>query len=209
MATKLADIFSDSADKRVIILLCHGETASATPDRNTPLNDRGHTQAKELGGDLCGLPIDIIVHSGYQSARETVNDLLDAMKAIPVVQVSREILVVQDWRLRERDGEFTRSLSPEQHDRWSEGGALFARPPHGGESIADVCERVRSFMLDTSYCHVLIVTHPSVLLAFRCVIEQSTITGAEELLSTPCEYGTMILYKELDSNGRMVCYEYK
>ena len=97
-----------------------------------------------------------------------------------------------DFNLRERDGGLFNVLTPSQRDRdypdqkkfYNTQPFLF-RPPQG-ESIADVCQRVK-IVLDTiaRECdgkNVIMVCHGHVMRTFRIILERMSLRKANEYL---------------------------
>lgn len=97
-----------------------------------------------------------------------------------------------DFNLRERDSGLFNQITPSKRDRdypdqrkfYNTQPFLF-RPPQG-ESIADVCKRVK-IVLDTiaRECdgkNVIIVCHGHVMRAFRIILERVSLQKANELL---------------------------
>ncbi len=158
----------------------------AERDMDVPLSDLGRNQADAVGrwiADLTGgagstevsAPTVVYV-SPYVRAVQTA-DL--ALEAAGLTGLSR----IVDERLRERefgilDGLTIRGIRerfPEEADRRARLGKFYHRPP-GGESWADVAQRVRSVLTEIGREHpgerVLIVAHQVVILLVRYVLEQ-------------------------------------
>jgi 2,3-bisphosphoglycerate-dependent phosphoglycerate mutase len=75
------------------ILVRHGETdfsargiASGRPDVRCPLSPRGVEQARRLGAELAGVPVDLCVTSGLERTRETA-DVALAGRAVPRLEL--------------------------------------------------------------------------------------------------------------------------
>jgi len=135
-----------------IILMRHGESTANkdstvythTPDWNIPLTDKGLREANAAGTNLRALlngEPAIVQFSPYRRARETA---LAAMAQLDPTQI---LFDGEEVRLREQDvGNFQDREDQEQH--WAERdrfGRFFYRFPNG-ESGADVCDRVLSFI---------------------------------------------------------------
>lgn len=154
-------------------------------DMDVPLSDLGVLQARALGGWLDALPAapDVIWCSPYRRALDT------ALLALEVADC--HVPVVQDERLREREFGILDRLTkvgiearhPEQAAARAFLGKMYHRPP-GGESWADVAERVRSALTDLRLDHsgerVCIVAHQAVITLCRYVLEGMT---EEEVLA--------------------------
>lgn len=153
-------------------------------DAEVELTAHGHWQTQRLGDWLAGLAAtqrpDLVVCSPYLRARLTW-----AMMAEAAADRNRYLPPVRtlvDERLRDREmGVFElhpyraiRRRSPAEAARRERVGNWVYRPP-GGESLADVALRVRSFLdeLDTVAAgeQVLVVAHDAVVLALRYILD--------------------------------------
>jgi broad specificity phosphatase PhoE len=181
-------------------LLRHGESAGnkardeaeadgravidiAERDMDVPLSDLGRSQAHSVGQWVAEMTSDgdeqlptVAYVSPYVRAVQTA-DL--ALEAAGLADLPR----IVDERLRERefgvlDGltiKGIRERFPEEADRRARLGKFYHRPP-GGESWADVAQRVRSVLTEIGREHagerVLIVAHQVVILLVRYVLER-------------------------------------
>jgi broad specificity phosphatase PhoE len=161
------------ADGRAVIDL-------ADRDMDVPLSDLGRRQATSAGRWLADMDArqqpTVVLVSPYVRAMQTADLVLEAagLTALP-----RRT----DERLRERefgilDGLTIRGIRerfPEEADRRARLGKFYHRPP-GGESWADVVQRLRSFTAELGRDHagerVLVVAHEVVVLLFRYILEQ-------------------------------------
>lgn len=143
---------------QLIILMRHGETeanvdAAKYGDKGDPqveLTDTGRLQAKEAGGKIAelvrGRAVATFV-SPYVRTRQTAAEVLSQLRSAGITLTMQR----EDPRLREREfsGTFQRerpdTSDAEQYSRF------FWRPP-GGESCADVYDRVSSFMTTLWRC---------------------------------------------------------
>ncbi|MEN3122499.1 MULTISPECIES: histidine phosphatase family protein [Janibacter] len=155
-------------------------------DPDVVLSQVGQRQADAVGRWLTALPPDeqpqVIWTSPYRRARET------AERALAVAEVDLDYRV--DERLRDRDMGITDQLTaqgitarfPEEAERRQWLGKFYYRPP-GGESWADVAQRVRGVLTDLAntetHERVLVTGHDVVLLLFCYVAEG---LGEEEVL---------------------------
>jgi len=128
----------------VILLARHGETDENVPPQrvqgwiDTPLNERGRAQAKELAAAVRPHGLAVLYSSHLARARETAE----------VVAGELGLEVVVDERLAEsRRGDWEGRLleeierdEPERWTAWRRGGAEFRFP--GGEALAEHAERV-------------------------------------------------------------------
>ena len=96
---------------------------------------------------------------------------------------------------------------PWLQDYWNTFGPFFARPP-GGESLAQVCERVYAFLQKIARTmagrRVLVVTHGGTLWCFRYVLERWTYEEAEERFRTEAILNCSVTsYRYDDAVGRL------
>lgn len=156
-------------------------------DHATPLTERGHAQARLTGRGLRETygAFDCLYHSGYARTVQTADEILAAYPP----DERRGIVVRDDLFIRERDTGHTydmttaeaRTAFPWLQEYWDTYGSLFARPP-GGESIADVAQRVHLFLdilaRDHAGQRILVVTHGGTIRAFRFLLERWTYEEA-------------------------------
>lgn len=147
-------------------------------DADVELSDLGIEQARAVGAWLQRLDQDsrpdLLWTSPFRRARQT------AEEAMQVAGLELDFLV--DERLRDRDMGITDMLTsdgiqkkyPEETERRAWLGKFYYRPP-GGESWADVAQRVRGVLTDlATLCEgktVLITAHDVVNLLFCYVAE--------------------------------------
>jgi broad specificity phosphatase PhoE len=161
------------ADDRAVIEL-------AQRDMDVPLSDRGRRQATAAGrwiGELDprSRPTAVLV-SPYARAEQTADLALEAAGLSGLPRVT-------DERLRERefgilDGLTKRGIRerfPAEEERRTRLGKFYHRPP-GGESWADVINRLRSIVHEIGRDYpgerVLVVAHQVVVLLFRYILER-------------------------------------
>jgi 2,3-bisphosphoglycerate-dependent phosphoglycerate mutase len=153
------------------------------PDHHVPITDEGRRQA-ELTGQALRRDLgtfDYVYHSGYRRTQETAEHLLAAY-----TREERDAMRVRHHLfLRERDAGWTYDMTtaeaasafPWLQGYWETFGRFYARPP-GGESFADVAERVYLFLSmlfrDRAGRRVLIVSHGGTLRVFRHLLERWT-----------------------------------
>jgi broad specificity phosphatase PhoE len=104
-----------------------------------------------------------------------------------------------DFNLRERDGGLFNVITPSERDsnytiqqKFNDTQPFLFRPPQG-ESIADVCQRIK-IILDTlgRECdgkNVVIVCHGHVMRAFRIILERMSLKKANEYLLSKENWG--------------------
>ncbi|HVL66719.1 MAG TPA: histidine phosphatase family protein [Vicinamibacterales bacterium] len=169
------------------------QSVKGIPDHLIALTAEGHRQAVETGRALRETfgPFDHVVHSGYTRTIETTEGLLAAY-----TDAERQAMTVRHHLfIRERDAGHAYDMTdaeasaafPWLQDYWNTFGPFFARPP-GGESLAQVCERVYAFLQRLARLmagrRVLVVSHAGTLWCFRYVLERWTYDEAEHRFNT-------------------------
>jgi len=164
----------------LILLARHGETDYNVPParvqgrRDTPLNDRGRAQARELAQSARGEGLRIVWSSNLSRARETA--------AIVADELGLELRV--DERLAESDrGSWEGRLideiahdDPELWKAWRRAGAGFRFP--GGESLAEHLARVSDALdeLGAGELPALAVCHGGTI---RCAFARTDPRGLD------------------------------
>ena len=157
-------------------------------DRETPLTARGLQQAEQTGRALQQRfgAFDALFHSGYQRTIETAAGLLRAYTPEERGALPQHTNLL----IRERDTGYAFDMTQEESELhfpwlsnyWKTFGAFFAHPP-GGESMAQVCQRVALFLdhlyRDLAGKKVLIVSHGGTIRAFRYWLEQWSYQEAD------------------------------
>jgi 2,3-bisphosphoglycerate-dependent phosphoglycerate mutase len=152
------------------------QTGLSGPDSAVELTALGQEQSTALGKWLSTRDLDAIVSSPYLRARETTRIALAEFPAEhrPPVRL--------DERLRDREMGILEMLSraainrrfPDEQRRRSWAGDFSYRAP-GGESMADVLLRVRSFLADADLRYpgqrVLVVAHDATIAMLRFAVE--------------------------------------
>ncbi len=163
------------------------------PDHNVPLTDEGlrHARATGLAVREQFGAFDDVVHSGYARTVQTTQAILDAWPP----DDRTHMRVRHHLFIRERDQGYAYEMTdveanaafPWLQDYWQTCGPFFARPP-GGESLAQVCERVYSFLQKMARNmvgrRVLVVAHGGTIWCVRYVLERWTYAEAEERFRT-------------------------
>jgi broad specificity phosphatase PhoE len=154
------------------------------PDWQIPLTDVGIRQATETGRllrDRFGV-FDYVYHSGYRRTEETAAGLLSAYSDDDRARMR----VRANPFIRERDTGYTYDMTTAEAEAafpwlqpyWDTAGPWFGRPP-GGESLADVAQRVYLFLnmlfRDRAGERILVVSHGGTMRAFRFLLERWTI----------------------------------
>jgi broad specificity phosphatase PhoE len=188
-------------------------SVAGIPDHRIPLTPEGHRQAGVTGEVLRREfgAFDVVFHSGYQRTVETTNSLLAAYTQ----DERNRIRVRHHLFIRERDAGHAYDMTdaeamtafPWLQDYWTTFGPFFARPP-GGESLAQVCERVYAFLQKLARTmagrRVLVVTHGGTLWCFRYVLEGWTYEQAEERFRTePIRNCSVTAYELDDATKRL------
>jgi broad specificity phosphatase PhoE len=188
-------------------------------DHQIPLTEEGLRQARETGSALAEQfgSFDAVYHSGYRRTRETAVALLEGFAD----SVRARMQTRQSLFIRERDTGYAYDMTtteaevafPYLDEYWKTSGSFFARPP-GGESIAQVVERVHSFMdiliRDHAGERVLVVTHGGTLRAFRFLLEHWSYEQAESSMRTdpPHNCGaTSYVYNEAERRLTLHAYD--
>jgi broad specificity phosphatase PhoE len=152
-------------------------------DHHVPITDEGRRQAELTGRALRAEfgAFDYVYHSGYRRTQETAEHLLAAY----TVEECEAMRVRHHLFLRERDAGWTYDMTtveaetafPWLQGYWDTFGRFFARPP-GGESLAELAERVYLFLgmlfRDRAQQRVLVVSHGGTLRVFRYLLERWT-----------------------------------
>ncbi len=169
------------------------KSVKGVPDHLIELTDEGWRQAQTTGAAIRGQYglFDQVVHSGYRRTVQTTEGILSAYSA----EERARMPVRHHLFVRERDGGHAYDMTdaeaqaafPWLNDYWTTFGPFFARPP-GGESLADVCERVYAFLQKLARTmagrRVLVVTHGGTIWCFRYVLERWTYEEAERRFNT-------------------------
>lgn len=217
-----------------LVLIRHGESArnqakggavflteegrqliAQVSDVDNPLTENGWRQARETGAALrerFGVP-DCIYHSGYQRTADTTAGILSAYDAGEQarIEVSTNIFI------RERDTGYTFNMTSDESTKsfpwlqeyWQTYRGFYARPP-GGQSFADVVQRVYLF-LDMLFRAregrvVFAVTHGGTMRCFRFLLERWTHSEVEVALS-PANCGVTV-YNYDQARRQMVLEEF-
>ena len=148
---------------------------------DTPLNDRGREQARELAARVADLGIESIWTSQLVRAAETAQIVGDALGLVPRVDDRFAESRRGSWEGRSLD-EIEQS-EPEAWAAWKSGGPDF-RFPGGGESLAEHQARVLAAVdaVRSGPEPALIVAHGGTI---RCAICASHPSGLDVFWSIP------------------------
>jgi broad specificity phosphatase PhoE len=159
-----------------------------TPDHKIDLTPEGWKHALRLGPKIrekFGL-FDYIYTSGYLRTNRTRAGILEAYRE----EERASMQLRQRIQIRERDPGYTYDMTEEEAERhfpflreyWNTFGGFMAVPP-GGESHAQMCNRVELF-LDMIFRNrggqkVMVVTHGGTIRSFRVLLEHWEYDQAE------------------------------
>lgn len=169
------DFFADDASRSPI---------KDIPEDKIPLVELGLRQAPAAGKryrDEYGVP-DVVLYSGYLRTKQT----LDLFREAYTESERNQMQIVEEPMLREHDRGYTRAMTHDEvaryfpwfpeHERVH--GEFYTVPP-GGESIAQVLDRVNLFFLKYQNAfegkRVLHVSHGRVLSCMRMLHEAWSI----------------------------------
>lgn len=188
------------------------------PDYLIPITDRGKEQARQSGeklGERFGL-FDCAYHSGYLRSRQTLDGIL---RAYPE-QARAGFVVRLNLFIRERDPGYAyemveaeaKSTFPWMDNHWASFDGFFAHPV-GGESLAQVAQRVQLFLdelrRDWADKKVLVITHGGPLRCFRFLLEHWDYDQALNWAGQPPpENCSLTLYLDDPAKKSLVLQEY-
>ncbi|MCU0678883.1 MAG: histidine phosphatase family protein [Planctomycetes bacterium] len=151
------------------------------PDYKISLTPAGIIQARLTGPQIrkkFGI-FDYIYHSGYNRTIQTMEEILQAYTEEEIAKMK----IRMNPFIYERHSGYTYDMTTEEVNRyfpwlddyWNTFGGFFSQPP-GGESLAQVVERVYIFtnMLFRDRCgqKVLVITHGGTLRCIRFILER-------------------------------------
>ncbi|MFC1640688.1 histidine phosphatase family protein [Patescibacteria group bacterium] len=151
------------------------------PDHHIALSEEGREQALQTGIGIRERfgTFNYIYHSGYKRTVETMDGILAAYTE----EEQARMRIRQNLFIRERDSGFAydmidpvvKKVFPWLKEYWDTFGGFFAHPP-GGESLAQVAERVYLFLnmlvRDRAGKKILVVTHGGTIRSFRFLLER-------------------------------------
>ena len=201
--------FADDAARR---------TVQGIPDHKISLTPEGIMQAKKTGVALRKRfgTFDYIYHSGYLRTKQTVEHILHAWPE----KERKKIQIRENPFIRERDPGYTYDMTEKEAEThfpwlkeyWKTFGGFFSRPV-GGESLAQVVERVYLFLNmlfhDRASKKILIITHGGTIRCFRFLLEHWSYDKA--LAWPPGESPKncgLTLYSYESSTKRLLLKEY-
>jgi 2,3-bisphosphoglycerate-dependent phosphoglycerate mutase len=188
------------------------------PDHNISLTTEGKAHAIKTGVYLKKRfgTFDYAYHSGYARTIQTLNGLLSCY----IKKEFKRIQVRQNPFIRERDAGFTYEMTMHEAETnfpwlkayWETVGGFFAQPP-GGESLAQVVQRVYMFLnmlfRDRAGEKILVVTHGGTIRVLRFILEHWTYERALKWPpgQTPANCGITV-YQYDSRQKRLVLKEY-
>jgi probable phosphoglycerate mutase len=176
-------------------------------DPSVELSDLGVTQATALGERLRELPAaqrpTVAVVSSYVRAQQTADHVLATAGLDGITRLADERLRDREQGILDRlTGRGVRAHYPEEADRRDYLGKFWYRPP-GGESWADVAQRIRDVVRDlrTDYAgeRVLVITHDVPIVLARYVLEGLTTDEAVALSRTIVNCGMTTYCRDGDA----------
>ena len=188
------------------------------PDNKIPITPEGGLRARKTGVILrerFGI-FDYAYQSGYLRTVQTLDEMLEAYppKERALIKVRMNAFI------REREPGYTYDLTKKQVNKrypwfqeyWETFGGFLARPV-GGESLAEVAERVYLFLnmlfRDRKGKKVLVVTHGGTLRCIRFLLEHWDYDQALKWPKgqSPANCGVTV-YEYDQAEGRLVLREY-
>jgi broad specificity phosphatase PhoE len=179
-----------------LILIRHGQSAAnvAFPradeqgllesglsgrDTDVELTELGVEQARGVGSWLASLPAgerpEVVITSPYLRARETWRIAADAAGLrLPAPSTDDRLVDRLTGKLEMLTQAAIRQRFPDEPARLEQEGEYAYRPP-GGETFAEIADRLCAFLDDVNSAHagerVVVVAHDAVVLMMRYVIE--------------------------------------
>lgn len=158
------------------------------PDDKISLTAKGIWQAESSSQpfrEKFGI-FDYVYHSGYKRTIQTMDGLLSAYSA----EEKEKMKIRLNPFIHERHPGFTYDMTIKEAEKhfpylkeyWNTFGGFHAQPP-GGESLAQVIQRVYIFInmlfRDRKDKRILVVTHGGTLRCFRFILERWTFDQAK------------------------------
>ena len=162
-----------------LVIVRHGQSQAnidglIAGDLDTPLTEQGRIEARELASLLMDIPFDAAYSSPLQRARQTLEEIINTLHLLVTLTFDPD-LRERSWGILEgkysdnRNTDFT----VEEQALWQ----TFDTAPSGGESYADVSQRVSRNFDDhvlprlKQGQNVLIVSHNSALKTLQRYLE--------------------------------------
>lgn len=151
-----------------LYLIRHGHTQATEEGRlytdpEAPLTDRGRQQAESLAAWLSAKHPDVLLSSPATRVRSTADIIAAAIGQQPAI-----VEGLNEWHVGDWEGKSyweIKEAEPDLYKRWSE-DPIHNAPP-GGESVVDLCRRVKGQLDDLLAAHhgkrAALVTHAGVI----------------------------------------------
>lgn len=172
-------------------LVRHGQTDWNIERRfqgqtDIPLNGVGVTQARDLAASLNGAPLSAIYSSDLSRALQTAAILAEG-RNIPIIQDERlREIYMGDWEGRTWQ-DVNQNLSADMMELMN--NPIHGRAP-GGESLAELAERVQTFADDIAARHrnkiIMVVSHGLTLGVLHCISTGIPLAQARENVPENC-----------------------
>jgi broad specificity phosphatase PhoE len=186
-------------------------------DFAVPLTALGERQAAAAGRMLRARfgVFDYVYHSGYRRTVDTAAGILSAYADHERAGMKLRAHAF----VRERDAGYTYDMTtaeaeaafPWLQEYWDTHGPWYARPP-GGESLADVAQRVYLFLnmlfRDRAGQRILVATHGGTLRAFRSMLERWPVEDIPALLKDCKTPNCGVTVYQLDPTERRLSLEH-
>lgn len=167
------------------------------------LSDLGRTQARAVGAWLNANvgDFDRFYVSQYVRTKETAGEMGLNNALWQADLMIRE----RDQGLQDGQGDVRMGLSEDEEQRVEKSPMYWA--PVAGESMADLCVRVRHFLhrlqIAATGMKVVIVCHYRTIHAFRLLLEDTSQAQYEAVLSEKMPNGCIWWYSRRDEHGRV------
>lgn len=185
------------------------------PDHKIDITSEGVLQSKKAGVFLRQQfgQFDYAYHSGYLRTERTLENILHAYPEDQRlgIQIRRNPFI------RERHAGYTYDMTEEEAEAafpylkeyWKTHGGFMAQPP-GGESLAEVSERVYKFLnmlfRDRAGKKILVVTHGGTLRCFRFILERWSYDQAENWPKGQSPANCGITFYNYDQNEKRLVF---
>lgn len=183
-----------------VFVIRHGETEWSRSGKHTgrtdiPLDDAGRAAARRLGGVLGRFEIACALTSPLRRARDTcvLAGFVDCMETEPDLV---------EWDYGEYEG-----LTPDEIERRAPGWMIFTDGCPGGESPAQIAERVDRVIekLRKIQGHVAVFAHGHVLRVLAARWIELPLASASRLLLSTATVSTLGYYRTIPALKRWNC----
>jgi 2,3-bisphosphoglycerate-dependent phosphoglycerate mutase len=175
----------------MLVLVRHGESVGNRDhiwcgSSESPLSDTGIIQAKETGQELRDIDFDRVFASPLSRAYDTCRYIIAAnsrMENTPI-HVRRELIERSDGILEGKPYQETINLLPRR--KWLEWERNYYVAPPGGESLAQVSDRVVPFLRDEVY--PLLAAGQNVLIGYINGMEEGEVCSLSVEHALPYQF---------------------